>query len=452
LKKTISCNFKISNNTLIKIAYYFSGCVGNTLLLSPEGQKGKSFLFLFPKLAISLIGNKKSYLKHLSFENRIFEKDKWEALKKNIHFNKDDKTPEFVGYFNYGMNDENISNHAFFQKCCVVFCLDHTLKKTSIYIDDKNIYHLSSFQKKYIHLFSDKRNIETFIYSLAEIPSFNFKKNEIKIIQKEEKEKYLNKIIKIQDLIKKGDVYEVNLSHETLIEKKVNSLLLFYELFKKNPSPYSVYCNFLDFDLICISPERLLKKENDFLFTKPIKGTTKKFENKRQDQLSLQKLKNSSKEKAELAMILDLWRNDLNKISENGSVEVIEPFHSESYSNVHHMMSIIKSRAKKDINSIDIIKNCFPGGSITGCPKLASKEVIKCLEKRSRSVYTGSIGYFSNDGDFDFNIAIRCLIKKKNIISIQLGGAIVLDSNCEDEYLETLHKGKTFFDVLGVKL
>ncbi len=147
-------------------------------------------------------------------------------------------------------------------------------------------------------------------------------------------------------------------------------------------------------------------------------------------------------------MITDLMRNDLGKISTVGSVTTTDLWRCEAYANVYHLLSIIHSIVRQELTPLEIVRACFPGGSITGCPKLRAMEVIDELEKWPRGLYTGSIGYFTGDGDFDLNIAIRTLVKEKDCYSLQLGSGIVFDSDPEQEYQETLVKGATLFNIL----
>ncbi len=231
----------------------------------------------------------------------------------------------------------------------------------------------------------------------------------------------------------------------------VDPFSLFRSLFLENPAPFACYLNFDGVSIVSSSPERLLSKTGSLLETRPIKGTIPRGKDQAEDKVNLSRLLHSEKDKAELLMITDLMRNDIGKTSLVGSVRTEELWRVEAYSNVFHLLSVIRSKAKADKHPLDLVRSCFPGGSITGCPKLRAMELILELEKRARKIYTGSLGYFSSEGDFDFNIAIRTLLVDNEGIDLQLGGAIVLDSNARLEYLETLHKGLSIFQVLGVK-
>ena len=200
--------------------------------------------------------------------------------------------------------------------------------------------------------------------------------------------------------------------------------------------------------VISNSPERFIKVENRKIQTRPIKGTRPRGDNPEQDEFFKTELSNSEKDKAELLMIVDLERNDLGRVSEIGSVKVPELFKIEAYANVYHLVATIESEIDKDKDIYEVIKATFPGGSITGAPKIRAMEVIEELEPTRRNVYTGSIGYIGFDGLADLNIAIRTIVKKDDRITFQVGGGITWDSNPEDEYMETLHKAKSIMKTL----
>lgn len=260
-------------------------------------------------------------------------------------------------------------------------------------------------------------------------------------------EGYIELIEKIQEEIRLGDVYQVNLSHEMKWPFKKDPFAFFKNLMKLNPAPFSAYFRGDDFSIISSSPERLLQKKGDVLKTRPIKGTAPRGVGEKEDGLLAQALMHSEKDRAELLMITDLMRNDLGKVSLPGSVNVRRLIELETYPNVFHLVSEVCSLADPKINVVDLLRAVFPGGSVTGCPKLSAMESIYRHEKRARGIYTGSIGYF-RDGDFDFNIAIRTALHQNNILSCGLGGAIVADSDPKSEYSETLHKGASIFQAV----
>ena len=211
-----------------------------------------------------------------------------------------------------------------------------------------------------------------------------------------------------------------------------------------NPAPYSSFFKLSDQFVISSSPERFISINNNIIETKPIKGTLKRLPEKKLDLEQISILRNDEKNIAENLMIVDLLRNDLSKCCELNSVKVNKLFDIESYASVHHMVSTVVGTLNKDLTAIDILKACFPGGSITGAPKKRAMEIISELENRRRGIYCGSIGYFDENNNMDTNICIRTIRLSKNKISFAAGGGIVYDSNPIDEYHESLEKVSIF--------
>ncbi|MBA4336807.1 aminodeoxychorismate synthase, component I [bacterium] len=270
--------------------------------------------------------------------------------------------------------------------------------------------------------------------------SFSADKN-IKCMTKEE---YCKNVERIIDYIKKGDVYEVSLSHQCTTMFKGEPYAIFQKLYGINSSPFSAYLAFGDYSVICNSPERFLFAKGDKVETRPIKGTSPRGKTPKEDDENRIELLTSEKDSAELAMIVDLLRNDLGKVSEFGSVAVKDHRRIEAFNNVWHLISIIESRLKKGVKYGDLLKACFPGGSITGCPKIRSMEIIDELEKDTRHLYTGTI-FVANDARFDSNIVIRTIVAHKNNLYFNVGGAVVYDSIPEKEYEETMFKAGSIF-------
>ncbi len=266
------------------------------------------------------------------------------------------------------------------------------------------------------------------------------------------KKLYIQKTESILEHIRAGDIYQANISHRFKFEAQLDPFLFFLELLNRNPTPYSAFCNITECTIISASPELLIKKEKDYLYSRPIKGTRPRGKTFEEDERNKIELCHSVKELAELAMITDLMRNDLGKIAKPKTVKVDELFKLETYSSVHHLVSKISCTPIENLTSINILKEVFPGGSITGCPKRRAMEIICEIEKEPRGVYTGSIGIFKKGGDFHFNITIRTCVKEGNNYTLGLGSGIVIDSIPEKEYEETLHKGKPFFNILGIDI
>jgi len=260
---------------------------------------------------------------------------------------------------------------------------------------------------------------------------------------------YIRSILRILRYIEEGDIYQVNLSHRFHTPYDGDPLGLLLRLYQINPAPFFAYLNPGPFQVISSSPERFLCVRGDTIETRPIKGTLPRGATPEQDRINGQELLRSEKNRAELAMITDLLRNDLGRVSSYGTVRVEDPARLEGYANVFHLVSIVTGRLAPGKDLVDLLRATFPGGSITGCPKIRAMEIIDKLEPTARSVYTGSIGYLGFDGSMDLNIAIRTLIHKGKDLYFQVGGGIVYDSDPEEEYEETLHKAASMRQALS---
>ena len=253
---------------------------------------------------------------------------------------------------------------------------------------------------------------------------------------------YLKAVNKSLDHIVKGDIYQINLSQRFHTKTDLSDEELYINLKKAFPVPFGGILSTEDFSIISGSPERFLKYDERFLVTRPMKGTRPRSANTILDRKFRRALENSKKDKAELLMIVDLERNDLGRVCDYGSVKVESMRNFEEYSTVFQTTSQIKGRLYPQMDRVDIIKACFPGGSITGCPKIRAMQIIEELEPNRRGIYTGSLGYFSFDGNMDFNILIRSFFKRNRDAYFGVGGGIVYDSRPESEYQETLVKAE----------
>ncbi|HHD2754092.1 TPA: aminodeoxychorismate synthase component I [Clostridium perfringens] len=262
------------------------------------------------------------------------------------------------------------------------------------------------------------------------------------------REEYIDAVKQVKEYIKEGHTYIANLTQRFQCDYNSNPFDTYISLRSINKAPFSCYLNLEDFQIISSSPERFLKVFNNQVETRPIKGTRPRGINKIEDEKNREELLNSEKDKSELLMIVDLERNDLSKVCKPFSVKVTELFKLEEYSTVFHLVSTVIGELNNNISSVKCIRECFPGGSITGAPKIRSMEIIEELEGIRRGIYTGAIGYFDLRGNCDFNIVIRTILAKDNKAYFGVGGGITIESDEEMEYEETLDKAKALMRVL----
>ncbi len=261
---------------------------------------------------------------------------------------------------------------------------------------------------------------------------------------------YLATVQRAKAYIASGDVYQVNLSQRLSTSTDLPPAELYACLRQLSPVPYGAYLHCGDFHILSASPERFLHFSPSCrtVETRPIKGTRPRGLTPELDRKLATELLHSEKDLAELLMIVDLERNDLGRVCEIASIHVPERVALESYSNIHHLVATVRGTLRSDADRIDLLKSCFPGGSITGAPKIRAMELIDELEPTNRGVYTGAIGYFGFDGTMDLNIAIRTCILKEGRAYFHVGGGIVADSEPEAEYQETLDKASSWMAVL----
>ena len=262
------------------------------------------------------------------------------------------------------------------------------------------------------------------------------------------KDEYMHALDRIHKYIEEGDIYQTNLTQRIKCQLQMNPIELYHHLRIINPAPFASYIDFGEGQIVSSSPERFIKVKGKKIETRPIKGTMPRGKTKDEDDFNRNQLINSGKDKAELLMIVDLERNDLGKISKPGTVKVPELYKLEEYETVFHLVSTVTGELKDHIDPIDCIKATFPGGSITGAPKIRAMEIIDELEPTQRNIYTGSIGYIGLNYDMDLNIVIRTILCKDNSAYFGVGGGIVWDSENQLEYEETFHKGKALMDAL----
>lgn len=256
------------------------------------------------------------------------------------------------------------------------------------------------------------------------------------------KEYYLEAISKLKKYIKSGDIYQVNFTQRFSCDFDENPYKLYKNLREINPAPFAGFYDFGSGTIVSSSPERFVKLKDKIIETRPMKGTRPRGKDEIEDKRLKKELVSSEKDRAELLMIVDLMRNDISRVSESGSVKVPELFYLEEYATVLQMVSKVVGKLKTELSAIDVVREIFPGGSITGAPKIRAMEIINELEPTTRNIYTGSMGYIGFNGNMDLNICIRTIVLKDKKAYFQVGGGIVWDSDPEEEYEESLVKGR----------
>ena len=261
---------------------------------------------------------------------------------------------------------------------------------------------------------------------------------------------YLMAFDRVKRYIREGDCYQVNLAQRFLARVEGDSWLAYRQLRNINPAPYGAYLNLPFAQILSASPERFLRVADGFVESKPIKGTRPRSSIPEADSILARELASSEKDRAENLMIVDLLRNDLSKCCAIGSIKAPKLFDVESFATVHHLVSTVTGRLAPRFHAADLLRACFPGGSITGAPKLRAMEIIEELEPERRGVYCGSIGYLGFDGGMDTNIAIRTLTVTRGTATVAAGGGIVADSVGKQEYQETLDKASAMLHLLSM--
>ncbi|CUU50061.1 aminodeoxychorismate synthase component I [Clostridium beijerinckii] len=291
-------------------------------------------------------------------------------------------------------------------------------------------------------------SIEKCLKNYIEGLPVNLEKTNNEFFSNFDKEEYKKAIASLKEYIRSGDVYIANMTRRIWCNNNEKPYEIYRKLRNTNKAPFSAYMNFEDFQIISSSPERFLSIIDGKVQTRPIKGTRPRGKDYEEDERNRNELMASEKDKSELLMIVDLERNDLSKVCKPKSVKVTELFKLEEYETVFHLVATIEGRLRENVSSVKCIRECFPGGSITGAPKIRAMEIIEELEKLKRNIYTGSIGYFDLRGNSDFNIVIRTIIKKGNKAYLGVGGGITWESIEEEEWLETIDKAKALMEVL----
>ncbi len=259
---------------------------------------------------------------------------------------------------------------------------------------------------------------------------------------------YLNAVERAREYIRAGDIFQVNLSQRFMCSQIASPFIIYERLCRINPAPFASFLNFPEVTIVSASPERFLRISGRKVQTRPIKGTRPRGRDSLEDKRLSRELLDSEKDRAELIMIVDLERNDLGRVCEYGSVTVPKLITLETHPTVFHLVSTVEGVLKEGKDHIDCLKACFPGGSITGAPKIRAMEIIDEVEPNQRGIYTGSIGYIGFNGETDLNIVIRTMVITGGRIYFHAGGGIVADSDPEREYEETLHKVRALIEAL----
>ena len=283
------------------------------------------------------------------------------------------------------------------------------------------------------------------------IPKVQNTNSDIKIKLRIHKDEYYSKVEKMLAHIHRGDIYEANFCQEFYAENtEINPFQVYKHLNEISEPPFATFLKLEHQYLLSATPERYLKKEGSKVISQPIKGTAKRFINKIEDDKVAYDLAHDKKERAENVMIVDLVRNDLSKTAKKGSVKVEELCKVYSFKQVHQLISTVTSEVEFETHAVDIIRDTFPMGSMTGAPKISAMKIIEELEETKRGLYSGTVGYFAPNGDFDFNVVIRSILynKEKKYVSYSVGGAITAKSTPEKEYEECLLKAKAMKYVL----
>ncbi len=276
-------------------------------------------------------------------------------------------------------------------------------------------------------------------------------KTPVKIHLRTTKDAYFRKVNKILEHIQKGDIYETNFCQEFYSEETViNPLESYLHLNEISQPPFASFLKIDSHFALCASPERYVKKEGDTILSQPIKGTAKRSLDTEEDNRIKEELASDPKERSENIMIVDLVRNDLSRFASPKTVVVEELCGAYSFKQVHQLISTIRCKLGDEVSAVEVLKNTFPMGSMTGAPKISAMQIIETLEDTKRGLYSGAIGYFTPEGDFDFNVVIRSILYNatKRYVSFSVGGAITSRSIVENEYQECLLKAKAMREVL----
>ena len=448
--------FKNSNHSFllesgkgpIETAHYSIFGYSNSKLLQFYGTKAKLYENNVLKIQFSDINE--------AFKLLNFEKTTQQV----------DYLPHFwggwIGYIGYeaGALFENINLKSSFKLPSLsfmeadrLFIYDHRAQKLKYILSGKN----KTKESDYENFFWEIKRVWKDVYRALETIEGSKKEKKDKLNSKNilksvsEKNHYIQKVEKAKQYISDGDIYQAKLSQKFEVDFDQTPLDLYQRLRKVNPSPFSGFLKFNDLSLVSSSPERLIKITNDIIESRPIAGTRPRSNDKKEDHALTRELLLNEKERAEHLMLVDLERNDLGRICKTGTVQVTDFMLLEKYSHVSHIVSNISGCLLTDQSIFEILKSVFPGGTITGCPKIRCMEIINELEPVERGPYSGSFGYIGYTPYLDLNIIIRSILVHNGKASFHVGAGIVADSIPEKEYQETLDKAAAMMEALSVE-
>ena len=308
----------------------------------------------------------------------------------------------------------------------------------------------NQLEVRYLQLCDDE--IESDLIDIENNCQLSIINCQLSIQQRISKESYIAKVNQMLEHIYRGDIYEANFCMEFYAENAIiEPVKIYQKLNAISKPPFAIFFKNNEQYLLCASPERYLRKEGNKVISQPIKGTAKRFSDLVLDENSKTELETNPKERSENIMIVDLVRNDLSHTAIKGSVEVEELCGIYTFEQVHQMISTVVSNVLTTTSPVEILRTTFPMGSMTGAPKISAMKIIEELEETKRGLYSGAVGYFSPENDFDFNVVIRSILYNAatNYVSFSVGSAITSQSNPEQEYEECLLKAKAMFEVLG---
>ena len=324
----------------------------------------------------------------------------------------------------------------------------------AIVVDKKKQQIFAVAEDEYVHLLDDIEQDFRRLQQDFEQPSAAGEKIALRSLNEADTAPYLQQVEKIKHYIIDGDIFQANLSRQwqATLKQTVSDARLFDTLSTHNPSSFAAMACLPDMTVISSSPERLVSLKNAIVETRPIAGTRRRDDNRQSDDALAQELLSHPKEQAEHIMLIDLERNDLGRVCRPGSIEVNELMVLESWQHVHHIVSNVRGELAANKSPIDVLRAVFPGGTITGCPKVRCIEILAEMEQQARGAYTGSLGYINNDGSMDFNILIRTMVRDRQTakLTFRAGGGIVSDSVAEKELEETRAKAKGLLKIFSV--